>query len=83
MTKRAATLDRAKADGDVWDLPPLPKLPESVPREEVAKLLAITAQLLEVSIALTGAIDPASGWLVAHAADEFTLGVYGERRTRA
>ena len=72
-----------KRKRDLSRLPPLPRLPESVPAAEVARLLSATAELLEICVALTGTIDSASGWLVAHAADELTLGVYGVRRNRS
>jgi hypothetical protein len=46
---------------------------------DVYKLMYICVDLLELCSNLTGKIDPAASWLVAHARDEVTLGVFGYR----
>ncbi len=46
---------------------------------DVYKLMYICVDLLELCSSLTGKIDPAASWLVAHARDEVTLGVFGYR----
>jgi hypothetical protein len=46
---------------------------------DVHKLMYICVDLLELCIGLTGKVDPAASWLVAHARDEVTLGVFGYR----
>ena len=46
---------------------------------DVYKLMYICVDLLELCVNLSGKIDPAASWLVAHARDEVTLGVFGYR----
>ena len=46
---------------------------------DVYKLMYICVDLLELCTSLSGKIDPAASWLVAHARDEVTLGVFGYR----
>ena len=46
---------------------------------DVYKLMYICVDLLELCVSLSGKIDPAASWLVAHARDEVTLGVFGYR----
>jgi hypothetical protein len=59
--------------------PALPALPPTDPQSRTSKLLSVCMDLHELCIDVTGTIDPAAAWLVAHAKDEVTLGVYGER----
>jgi hypothetical protein len=63
-------------------LPEPPKLPPTDARARAAKLLSACVEILELCIEVTGTIDPAAAWLVAHAKDEVTLGVYGARDSR-
>jgi len=63
-------------------MPTLPELPPSNPYTRASKLLSICVEMLELCIEVTGTIDPAAAWLVAHAKDEVTLGAYGERDIR-
>jgi len=60
----------------------LPDLPPSDPNTRASKLLSVCVELLELCIEVTGTIDPAAAWLVAHAKDELTLGAYGQRDIR-
>jgi hypothetical protein len=46
---------------------------------DVYKLMYVCVDLLELCSNLSGKIDPAASWLVAHARDEVTLGVFGYR----
>lgn len=46
---------------------------------DVYKLMYICVDLLELCTSLSAKIDPAASWLVAHARDEVTLGVFGYR----
>jgi len=57
----------------------LPKLPPTEPQARVEKLLSVCVDLLELCIEVTGTIDPTAAWLVNHAKDEVTLGVYDVR----
>ncbi len=57
--------------------PSLPMFPATDPQSRAYKLLSVCIELLELCIEVTGTIDPAAAWLVAHAKDEVTLGTYG------
>ena len=75
MGKRSKQAKLAKSQ----TMPEYPKLPPSDARTRAAKLLSICVDLLELCTEVTGTIDPAAAWLVAHAKDEVTLGTYGIR----
>jgi len=75
MAKREKKSDQARTES----LPMLPKLPPTEPQARVEKLLSVCVDLLELCIEVTGTIDPTAAWLVNHAKDEVTLGVYGVR----
>jgi len=68
----------SSASNQLSKTPTLPALPPSDPQSRTSKLLSVCLDLLELSIEVTGTIDPAAAWLVARAKDEVTLGVYGE-----
>ena len=63
-------------------LPKRPDLPPPNPQLWVERLASLCVDLLELCTEVTGTIDPAAAWLVAHAKDEVTLGVHGVRRDR-
>jgi hypothetical protein len=85
IRKRGRPMSRkinSSASNQVRKTPTLPALPPSDPQSRTWKLLSVCVDLLELCIEVTGTIDPAAAWLVAHARDEVTLGVYGERDIR-
>ena len=79
VTKKRSTNRETK---NVEALPKYPALPLSDARVRAAKLLNACIDILELCIEVTGTIDPGAAWLVAHAKDEVTLGVYGVRDDR-
>jgi hypothetical protein len=46
---------------------------------EARKLYGICVELLELCTHVSGKIDPAAGWMVAHARDEVMIGIFGVR----
>jgi hypothetical protein len=46
---------------------------------ETRRLMSICVELLELCCHVSGKIDPAAGWMVAHARDEVMIGVFGVR----
>jgi hypothetical protein len=69
---------QAEAD----QMPEYPQLPPTDAKDRAAKLLSICVDLLELCTEVTGTIDPAAAWLIAHVRDEVTLGTYGVRYNR-
>ena len=56
-----------------------PNSPAVDPIRRADKLLGVCLELLELCIEVTGTIDPAAAWLVAHAKEEVSLNRYGTR----
>jgi hypothetical protein len=46
---------------------------------EARRLYGICVELLELCCHISGRIDPAAGWMVAHARDEVMIGIFGVR----
>jgi hypothetical protein len=46
---------------------------------ETRRLMSICVELLELCCHVSGRIDPAAGWMVAHARDEVMIGIFGVR----
>ena len=46
---------------------------------ETHRLMSICVELLEFCCHVSGRIDPAAGWMVAHARDEVMIGIFGVR----
>lgn len=46
---------------------------------EARRLYGVCVELLELCCHISGRIDPAAGWMVAHARDEVMIGIFGVR----
>ncbi len=46
---------------------------------EARRLYCVCVELLELCCHISGRIDPAAGWMVAHARDEVMIGIFGVR----
>jgi hypothetical protein len=46
---------------------------------ETRRLMSICVEMLELCCHVSGRIDPAAGWMVAHARDEVMIGIFGVR----
>jgi hypothetical protein len=73
VAKRAKAHEPEKTDRG----PPVGELTLSAC--EARRLYGICVELLELCCHISGRIDPAAGWMVAHARDEVMIGIFGVR----
>jgi hypothetical protein len=70
---------RAKKDGREFEVPTAKIAELRLSACETHRLMSICVEMLEFCCHVSGRIDPAAGWMVAHARDEVMIGIFGVR----